>query len=143
MAPSYLRLSRRERQIMDIIYKRGQATVGEIMKTLPDPPSNSAVRSKLRVLEEKGYVSHVYHGPRYVYQPVVPRQKAEKSVLSHLLQTFFDGSALRRRAKTRRNLFERRRDSLRDHRSQARSDYRKRARLQLRHRQAPAGAQSG
>ena len=92
MAPSYLRLSRRERQIMDIIYKRGQATVGEIMKALPDPPSNSAVRSKLRVLEEKGYVSHVYHGPRYVYQPVVPRQKAEKSVLSHLLQTFFDGS---------------------------------------------------
>ena len=89
---SYLRLSRRERQMMDVIYQKGAATAAEIQEALPDPPSNSAVRAKLRVLEEKGYIVHFYDGPRYVYKPVVARSTAEKSALNHLLQTFFDDS---------------------------------------------------
>ena len=90
--PTYMRLSRRERQMMDVLYQRGTATAAEIQEALPDPPSYSAVRAKLRVLEEKGYIVHFYDGPRYVYKPIVARTTAEKSALNHVLQTFYDGS---------------------------------------------------
>jgi predicted transcriptional regulator len=85
-------LSRRERQIMDILYQRGQATAAEVMAALSDPPSNSAVRSLLRILEEKGHVRHVKKGMRYLYRPVQPRQSAAHSVLKQVLHTFFGGS---------------------------------------------------
>jgi predicted transcriptional regulator len=85
-------LSRRERQIMDVIYRRGRATAAEVMQELPDPPSYSAVRALLRVLEAKGHVQHESHGPRYVFLPTVPREKARRSALKQLVQTFFDGS---------------------------------------------------
>ena len=85
-------LSRRERQIMDILYQRGRATAAEIHAALPDPPSYSAVRAKLRVLEEKGHVRHVKKGMRYLYRPVQPRQSAAHSVLKQVLHTFFGGS---------------------------------------------------
>lgn len=86
-------LSRRERQIMNIIYRHGQATAAEVMKNLPDPPSYSAVRAMLRVLEEKGHLRHKQQGPRYVFFPKVSREKAKRSALKQMLQTFFDGSA--------------------------------------------------
>ena len=86
------KLSRRERQIMDVLYRRGRATAAEIMGEMPDPPGNSAVRAMLRVLEEKGHVRHEAEDLRYVYMPVVPRLKARKSAVAHLLETFFDGS---------------------------------------------------
>jgi predicted transcriptional regulator len=86
-------LSRRERQIMDILYRLGQATAAEVLDELPDPPSYSAVRAMLRVLEEKGHLRHEQQGPRYVYLPTMPRDRARRSALKHLLQTFFDGSA--------------------------------------------------
>ena len=86
-------LSRRERQIMDAIYRRGQATSAEVLVDLPDPPSYSAVRAMLRVLEEKGHLRHEQQGPRYVFLPTVPREKARRSALKQLMQTFFDGSA--------------------------------------------------
>jgi predicted transcriptional regulator len=86
-------LSRRERQIMDVIYRRGRATAAEVMQELPDPPSYSAVRALLRVLEAKGHVKHESQGPRYVFLPTVPREKARRSALKQLVQTFFDGSA--------------------------------------------------
>jgi predicted transcriptional regulator len=85
-------LSRRERQIMDIIYKRTQATAADVMDNLPDPPSYSAVRAMLRLLEEKGYVKHQMDGLRYVYLPTVSREKARQSALKQMLQTFFDDS---------------------------------------------------
>jgi predicted transcriptional regulator len=85
-------LSRRERQIMDVIYRLGHATAAEVMGGLPDPPGYSAVRAMLRVLEEKGHVQHVSQGPRYVFLPTVPREKARRSALKQLVQTFFDGS---------------------------------------------------
>ena len=85
-------LSRRERQIMDILYAQGRATAAEVQNWLPDPPSYSAVRAMLRILEEKGHVGHEQDGPRYIYKPTVPRDNAQKSALHHLLQTFFDGS---------------------------------------------------
>lgn len=85
-------LSRRERQIMDIIYKRAQATAMEIMENLPDPPGYSAVRAMLRLLEEKGYLKHQQDGLRYVYLPTVSREKARQSALKQMLQTFFDDS---------------------------------------------------
>jgi predicted transcriptional regulator len=85
-------LSRRERQIMDVIYRQGQATAGEVLDQLPDPPSYSAVRAMLRVLEEKGHLRHEQEGPRYVYVPTVNRERARRSALRHLVQTFFDGS---------------------------------------------------
>jgi predicted transcriptional regulator len=85
-------LSRRERQIMDILYERGKATAAEVMAALSDSPSNSAVRSLLRILEEKGHVRHVNQGMRYVYRPVRPRQSAAHSVLKQVLRTFFGGS---------------------------------------------------
>ena len=85
-------LSRRERQIMDILYAQGHATAAEVQSALPDPPSYSAVRAMLRILEDKGHVTHTEDGPRYVYRPVVARDTAQKSAVSHLLRTFFDGS---------------------------------------------------
>lgn len=87
-----IHLSRRERQIMDVIYERGQATVAEVLDRLPDPPGYSAVRALLGILEDKGHLSHRQDGPRYVYLPTVPRGKAVQSALRHLVQTFFDGS---------------------------------------------------
>ena len=86
-------LSRRERQIMDVLYRRGVASVAEVMEDLPDPPSYSAVRATLRVLEEKGQVFHVHDGPRYVYQPSLEPERARRAALDHLVTTFFDGSA--------------------------------------------------
>jgi BlaI family transcriptional regulator, penicillinase repressor len=86
-------LSRRERQIVDILYSQGRATAAEVQAALPDPPSYSAVRAMLRILEEKGHVRHEQDGPRYVYLPTVARDNAKRSALRHMLQTFFDGSA--------------------------------------------------
>jgi predicted transcriptional regulator len=85
-------LSKRERQIMDIIYQRGQATAAEVMDGLSDPPSYSAVRALLRVLEEKGHVRHKQDGPRYVFSPTVSRDRARQSVLKQVLGTFFEDS---------------------------------------------------
>jgi predicted transcriptional regulator len=85
-------LSRRERQIMDILYQRGRATAQEILDAMPDPPTYSAVRAKLRVLEEKGHVRHQEEALRYVYLPVVGRDSARKSALRHMVSTFFSGS---------------------------------------------------
>jgi BlaI family transcriptional regulator, penicillinase repressor len=86
-------LSRRERQIVDILYAQGRATAAEVQSALPDPPSYSAVRAMLRILEEKGHVRHEQDGPRYVYLPTVARERAKQTALRHVLQTFFDGSA--------------------------------------------------
>src|SRR5258708_37952968 len=86
-------LSRRERQMMDILYQRGRATAAEIHEQLADPPSYSAVRAKLRVLEEKGHIRHETQAARYIYMPVVARDRAKESALRHLLSTFFDNSA--------------------------------------------------
>jgi predicted transcriptional regulator len=91
--PGPFALSRRERQIMDILYRRGRATANEVMEDLSGTPNYSTVRTQLRVLEEKGHVRHEEHGLRYVYEPAVPRAAARKSALRHLVQTFFDGSA--------------------------------------------------
>ena len=85
-------LSRRERQIMDILYKLERASVGQVLAKLADKPSYSTVRAQLRVLEEKGHVRHEEHGLRYVYAPAVPRDVASRSALRHLVETFFDGS---------------------------------------------------
>ena len=87
-----LHLSRRERQIMDIIYRLGEATAHEVHEKMPNPPSYSAVRAALRVLEQKGHVRHQYRGPRYVFKPTVSRDKARKAVLKQVVQTFFEGS---------------------------------------------------
>jgi predicted transcriptional regulator len=86
-------LSRRERQIMDSIYRRGRATAADVLEDIPDPPSYSAVRAMLRLLEEKGHVRHEQDGPRYVFMPTVNRDRARKSALKHVVRTFFDGSA--------------------------------------------------
>ena len=86
-------LTRRERQIMDILYKRGRATANEVLDDLPGTPHYSTVRTQLRVLEEKGHVTHEGDGVRYVYMPALPRRAARKSALRHLVDTFFDGSA--------------------------------------------------
>ena len=88
----HLDLSRRERQIVDILYSHGRATAAEVQAALPDPPSYSAVRAMLRILEEKGHVRHEQDGPRYVYLPTVARDNAKRSALRHMLKTFFDGS---------------------------------------------------
>ena len=85
-------LSRRERQIMDILYQRGRASASEIQQAMPDPPTYSAVRAKLRVLEEKGHVRHEEEALRYVYLPVVARDSARRSALRHMLSTFFENS---------------------------------------------------
>jgi len=86
-------LSRRERQIMDILYRQGRATAGEVMEALSGNPTYSTVRTQLRVLEEKGHVRHEELGLKYVYIPAVPRTAARRSALRHLVETFFDGSA--------------------------------------------------
>ncbi len=90
--PKLKALARRERQIMDILYKLERATVGQVLAALPDRPSYSTVRAQLRVLEEKGHIRHEEHGLRYVYFPAVPRDVARRSALRHLVETFFDGS---------------------------------------------------
>jgi len=87
------KLSRRERQIMDVLYEKGRATAAEILAALPDPPSYSAIRALIKVLEDKGHVRHQEDGPRYVFTPSVPRAKARKNAVKRLLQTFFDDSA--------------------------------------------------
>src|SRR5262252_5245234 len=89
---AHINLSRRERQIMDIIYQRGQATAAEVTENLPDPPSYSAVRAMLRLLEEKGIVRHEQDGPRYAYLPVIGRERARRSALRQMVTTFFEGS---------------------------------------------------
>ena len=86
-------LTRRERQIVDILYRRGRATAAEVMADLPGEPSYSTVRTQLRVLEEKGHVRHEEEGLRYIYLPEVPRHTVRKSALRHLVDTFFEGSA--------------------------------------------------
>src|SRR5262249_11803181 len=86
-------LSRRERQIMEIVYRRGEATAAEILDDIDDAPSYSTVRALLRVLVEKGHLQHREDGPRYVYAPTLSRQKARSSALAQLVDTFFEGSA--------------------------------------------------
>ena len=86
-------LSRRERQIMEIVYRRGEASAAEILADLPDPPTYSAVRGLLRVLVEKQHLRHRADGPRYVYTPIVTRERARTKAVTDLLDTFFDGSA--------------------------------------------------
>lgn len=86
-------LSRRERQIVDALYKLGRASAAEVRAELPDAPSYSAVRALLRILEDKGHVRHEQDGPRYVYAPTVARDSAKRSAMRHILHTFFDGSA--------------------------------------------------
>jgi predicted transcriptional regulator len=86
------RLTRREREIMDILHRRGRATAHEVMDDLADAPSYSAVRTFLRLLEERGHVRHEQDGPRYVYTPTMARRDAQRSALAHLVATFFDGS---------------------------------------------------
>jgi BlaI family transcriptional regulator, penicillinase repressor len=86
-------LSRRERQIMDVLYRTGRATAAEVQAGMPDAPSYSAVRTMLRILEEKGHVRHEPDGPRYVYIPTVARDKVKRSALKHVVNTFFEGSA--------------------------------------------------
>ncbi len=93
MPAPHLALSRRERQIMDILYRRGRATAAEVMEDLPGEPSDSTVRTQLRILEHKGHVRHEEEGLRYVYSAAVPRHSARRSALRHLVDTFFDGSA--------------------------------------------------
>jgi len=90
--PPHLNLTRRERQIMDILYRRGPAAAGEVMADLTDRPSYSTVRAQLRVLEDKGYVRHEEVGLRYVYTPTAPRHEVRQSALRHLVDTFFEGS---------------------------------------------------
>ena len=85
-------LSRREREIMDVLYLRGESTAAQVLEGLADPPSYSAVRALLRILEDKGHVSHAQDGPRYVYRATTPRDSAAQSALRHLVQTFYDGS---------------------------------------------------
>ena len=85
-------LSKRERQIMDAVYRRGRATAAEIHRDLPDPPVAAAVRTLLRILEEKGHLRHEKDGPRHVYYPTTPRSVAQRSAVRHLIGTFFGGS---------------------------------------------------
>src|SRR5215203_4724419 len=85
-------LSRRERQVMNILYARGQATAAEIHEVLPDPPTFSATRAIIRTLEDKGHIRHAEQGLRYIYAPVVPAEKAKRSALAHVVSTFFGGS---------------------------------------------------
>ena len=88
-------LSRRERQIMDIIYRKGKATAAEVKNLLPNPPSYSTVRTLLSVLESKGLLKHKEQGLRYVYKPVISQEKAKHSALKHVMKTFFDDSTER------------------------------------------------
>jgi predicted transcriptional regulator len=90
--PLHSNLTRRERQVMDILYRLGSATAGDVMKELSGNPSDSTVRTLLRILEEKGHVKHEEQGLRYVYSPKIPRSAVRQSALKHLVDTFFDGS---------------------------------------------------
>ena len=85
-------LSKRERQIMDVVYQLGQVTVADVLDRIPDPPSYSAVRATMRVLVDKGHLKHKQDGPRYLYVPTVPQDKAKTAAMSHLVGTFFNGS---------------------------------------------------
>ena len=87
------KLSPRERQILDILYQRGSASVAEVREAMSDPPSYDSVRTTLRILEEKEFVRHKQDGPRYIYQPAIAQKNAQRAALQHLLQTFFQGSA--------------------------------------------------
>lgn len=87
-----LDLGRRERQIMEVVYAKGQASVSEVLAALPDPPSYSAVRAMLNMLEEKGHLRHKEFGRKFVYLPTVPREKVRRSALKSLLASFFGGS---------------------------------------------------
>jgi BlaI family penicillinase repressor len=90
--PSPATLTRREREIMDILYRRGRATAAEVLEDMADPPTYSAVRALLRILEDEGHIKHIQDGPRYIYMPAVARSDARKTALSHVVTTFFDGS---------------------------------------------------
>ena len=90
--PTHSSLTKRERQIMDALYRLGRATANELLEQIPGAPSYSTIRTQLRVLEEKGHVRHEEQGLRYLYVPIVPRHAARKSALKHLVETFFDGS---------------------------------------------------
>jgi predicted transcriptional regulator len=90
--PTAIHVSRRERQILDILYRRGRASAAQVRRDLPDPPSYSAVRALLKVLETKGHARHKAEGGRYVYEPTRPRPQAGRSALRRVLRTFFDGS---------------------------------------------------
>ena len=92
MVPTPGELSRRERQIMDVIHRHERATVQQVLDAIDDPPSYSAVRALMRILEDKGHLKHTTDGPRYVYQATRSPGKARRSALSHLLETFFDNS---------------------------------------------------
>ena len=92
MTLSHLHLSRRERQIMDVLYRRGSATAAEVLESLPEPPGYSAVRALLRILEQKGHIRHEENAGKYVFMPKMHRDKAKRSAVHHLVQTFFDGS---------------------------------------------------
>jgi len=91
-AQTHLDLGRRERQIMEAVYRRGRASVGDVLAELPDPPSYSAVRAMLGKLQRKGYLRQEQDGPRYLYLPAVPREKARRTALQNILNTFFNGS---------------------------------------------------
>ena|SRR5438477_3329382 len=93
--PARADLSRRERQIMDILYQQARGTAAEVHQRLPNRPSYSAVRAMLRILEEKGHIRHEEDGPRYVFLPTMPRETARRNALRHLLRTFFEGSTER------------------------------------------------
>ena len=92
MSKQHITLSRRERQVIDVLYKEGRATAVTVMEQMPDPPGYSAVRTLLATLEGKGYVRHERDGARHVFIPIVARKNAARTAISHLIQTFFDGS---------------------------------------------------
>lgn len=93
MTATHLNLGRRERQLVEAVYRLRRATVSEVLADLPDPPSYSAVRAMLGKLERKGYLKHVEEGPRFLYLPAVPAEKARRTALQNLVDTFFQGSA--------------------------------------------------
>ena len=92
MASPYESLGRRERQIMDVLFREGQASAADVRQALPDPPSYSSVRSMLRLLETKGFVAHQWDGPRHLYRPTANPAQLRRSAARHMLSTFFDGS---------------------------------------------------
>jgi predicted transcriptional regulator len=92
MTSDTAQLSRRERQIMEVVYERGRVTAAEVREQMPDPPSYSAVRAMLRILEDKGHLRHEQDGPRYVFMPTVPHEEASETALRRLVRTFFGGS---------------------------------------------------
>jgi predicted transcriptional regulator len=95
VSTTHTTLSRRERQIMDVLYRKGRATASDVMQGLSDPPGNATIRTLLRILEEKGHVRHERDGARFVFLPTVHPETAKRSAIRHLVQTFFGGSAAR------------------------------------------------